>query len=251
MAKEIKFNIKLTIDGKEQLGVVTTDVGKLRKAMDDSKSSATKLRDGLIGVNQAITVFQNVSEAVVSLQGVMQGLTTSYNAVQQANTQLTTVMKQRMNATEDDVKSINAVISAQSKLGVVGGVVQKTGAQQIATFLYEKRSLETLIPAMNNLIAQQKGLNASEEDGRAVANLMGKAMMGQTSALKRVGITFTESQKQIMEYGTESQRAAMLAQIIKDNVGDMNAELGKTDAGQMKHLEQRFAAVKLKIGEIV
>lgn len=77
MAKEIKFNIKLTIDGKEQLGVVTTDVGKLRKAMDDSKSSATKLRDGLIGVNQAITVFQNVSEAVVSLQGVMQGLTTS------------------------------------------------------------------------------------------------------------------------------------------------------------------------------
>lgn len=251
MAKEIKFNIKLTIDGKEQLGVVTTDVGKLRKAMDDSKSSATKLRDGLISVNQAITVFQNVSEAVVSLQGVMQGLTTSYNAVQQANTQLTTVMKQRMNATEDDVKSINAVISAQSKLGVVGGVVQKTGAQQIATFLYEKRSLETLIPAMNNLIAQQKGLNASEEDGRAVANLMGKAMMGQTSALKRVGITFTESQKQIMEYGTESQRAAMLAQIIKDNVGDMNAELGKTDAGQMKHLEQRFTAVKLKIGEIV
>ena len=251
MAKEIKFNIKLTIDGKEQLGVVTTDVGKLRKAMDDSKSSATKLRDGLISVNQAIAVFQNVSEAVVSLQGVMQGLTASYNAVQQANTQLTTVMKQRMNATEDDVKSINAVISAQSKLGVVGGVVQKTGAQQIATFLYEKRSLETLIPAMNNLIAQQKGLNASEEDGRAVANLMGKAMMGQTSALKRVGITFTESQKQIMEYGTESQRAAMLAQIIKDNVGDMNAELGKTDAGQMKHLEQRFAAVKLKIGEIV
>ena len=45
MAKEIKFNIKLTIDGKEQLGVVTTDVGKLRKAMDDSKSSAAKLRD--------------------------------------------------------------------------------------------------------------------------------------------------------------------------------------------------------------
>lgn len=251
MAKEIKFNIKLTIDGKEQLGVVTTDVGKLRKAMDDSKSSAAKLRDGLISVNQAITVFQNVSDAVVSLQVVMQGLTTSYNAVQQANTQLTTVMKQRMNATEDDVKSINAVISAQSKLGVVGGIVQKTGAQQIATFLYEKRSLETLIPAMNNLIAQQKGLNASEEDGRAVANLMGKAMMGQTSALKRVGITFTESQKQIMEYGTESQRAAMLAQIIKDNVGDMNAELGKTDAGQMKHLEQRFTAVKLKIGEIV
>ena len=181
----------------------------------------------------------------------MAGLTASYNAVQQANTQLTTVMRQRMAATEEDIKKVNEVIGAQSKLGVIGGTIQKTGAQQIATFLKEKGTLELLIPSMNDLLAQQKGLNATQEDARSVANLMGKAMTGQTSALRRVGITFSEAQENIMKYGTEQQRAAMLAQIITDNVGHMNAQLGKTDAGQLKQAEMQFAAIKVQIGELV
>ena len=103
---------------------------------------------------------------------------------------------------------------------------------------------------MNNLIAQQKGLNATEEDAYSVANLMGKAMQGQTSALRRVGITFTASQEQVMKYGDESQRAAMLSQIITDNVGNMNAELGKTDIGKQKQLENKLAAIKNQIGGV-
>ena len=33
----------------------------------------------------------------------------------------------------------------------------------------QKQSLVTLIPAMNNLIAQQKGVNATQEDARGFA----------------------------------------------------------------------------------
>ena len=251
MAKEIKFNIKLLIDGKEQLGIATTDVGKLRQAMEETKSTAQQFRDKLLTINQTITALQNASSAINGLRDTMAGLTASYNAVQQANTQLTTVMRQRMDATDEDIKKVNEVIGAQSKLGVIGGTIQKTGAQQIATFLKEKGTLEQLIPAMNDLLAQQKGLNVSQEDARSVANLMGKAMTGQTSALRRVGITFNEAQENIMKYGTEQQRAAMLAQIITDNVGHMNAQLGKTDAGQLKQAEMQFAAIKVQIGELV
>ena len=251
MAKEIKFNIKLLIDGKEQLGIATTDVGKLRQAMEETKSTAQQFRDKLLTINQTVTALQNASSAINGLRDTMAGLTASYNAVQQANTQLTTVMRQRMDATDEDIKKVNEVIGAQSKLGVIGGTIQKTGAQQIATFLKEKGTLEQLIPAMNDLLAQQKGLNVSQEDARSVANLMGKAMTGQTSALRRVGITFNEAQENIMKYGTEQQRAAMLAQIITDNVGHMNAQLGKTDAGQLKQAEMQFAAIKVQIGELV
>ena len=156
-----------------------------------------------------------------------------------------------MNATDEDIKKVNEVIKAQTDLGVVSGTTQKMGAQQIATFLKEKGTLETLIPAMNDLVVQQKGVNATQEDARTVANLMGKAMMGQTSALKRVGITFSDAQANIMKYGNEQQRASMLARIITENVGHMNAELAKTDAGQLKQIEMGFASIKVKIGEVV
>lgn len=251
MAKEIKFNIKLLIDGKEQLVTASTSAKELRDNLDAAKSSAAKFREKMITVNQTVAALQNASSAINGLRDTMAGLTASYNAVQQANTQLTTVMRQRMAATEEDIKKVNEVIGAQSKLGVIGGTIQKTGAQQIATFLKEKGTLEQLIPAMNDLLAQQKGLNATQEDARSVANLMGKAMTGQTSALRRVGITFSEAQENIMKYGTEQQRAAMLAQIITDNVGHMNAQLGKTDAGQLKQAEMLFAAIKVQIGELV
>lgn len=251
MAKEIKFNIKLLIDGKEQLVTASTSAKELRDNLDAAKSSAAKFREKMITVNQAVVALQNASSAINGLRDTMAGLTASYNAVQQANTQLTTVMRQRMGATEEDIKKVNEVIGAQSKLGVIGGTIQKTGAQQIATFLKEKGTLEQLIPAMNDLLAQQKGLNATQEDARSVANLMGKAMTGQTSALRRVGITFSEAQENIMKYGTEQQRAAMLAQIITDNVGHMNAQLGKTDAGQLRQAEMQFAAIKVQIGELV
>lgn len=251
MAKEIKFNIKLLIDGKEQLVTASTSAKELRDNLDAAKSSAAKFREKMITVNQTVAALQNASSAINGLRDTMAGLTASYNAVQQANTQLTTVMRQRMAATEEDIKKVNEVIGAQSKLGVIGGTIQKTGAQQIATFLKEKGTLELLIPSMNDLLAQQKGLNATQEDARSVANLMGKAMTGQTSALRRVGITFSEAQENIMKYGTEQQRAAMLAQIITDNVGHMNAQLGKTDAGQLKQAEMKFAAIKVQIGELV
>ena len=251
MAKEIKFNIKLLIDGKEQLVTASTSAKELRDNLDAAKSSAAKFREKMITVNQTVAALQNASSAINGLRDTMAGLTASYNAVQQANTQLTTVMRQRMAATEEDIKKVNEVIGAQSKLGVIGGTIQKTGAQQIATFLKEKGTLEQLIQAMNDLLAQQKGLNATQEDARSVANLMGKAMTGQTSALRRVGITFSEAQENIMKYGTEQQRAAMLAQIITDNVGHMNAQLGKTDAGQLKQAEMQFAAIKVQIGELV
>ena len=251
MAKEIKFNIKLLIDGKEQLVTASTSAKELRDNLNAAKSSVAKFREKMITVNQTVAALQNASSAINGLRDTMAGLTASYNAVQQANTQLTTVMRQRMNATEEDIKKVNEVIGAQSKLGVIGGTIQKTGAQQIATFLKEKGTLEQLIPDMNDLLAQQKGLNATQEDARSVANLMGKAMTGQTSALRRVGITFSEAQENIMKYGTEQQRAAMLAQIITDNVGHMNAQLGKTDAGQLKQAEMQFAAIKVQIGELV
>ena len=217
MAKSIKFNVKLSVDGKEQLVAVRADVSKLQNVITETTSATEGFRDKLLTINQAVMALQNVSSAIDGLRGTMEGLVGSYNTVQQANTQLTTVMRQRMGATDEDLQKIGEVISAQSQMGVVGGAVQKTGAQQIATFLKEKGTLEQLIPAMNDLLAQQKGLNA-----RSVANLMGKAMTGQTSALRRVGITFSEAQEKAIKAGGEGQRAAMIAEIITQNVGNMN-----------------------------
>lgn len=53
-----------------------------------------------------------------------------------------------------------------------------------------------------------------------------------------------------MEYGSESERAAMLAQIITDNVGNMNQELAQTDSGKLKQAENALGDLNEKLGKL-
>lgn len=228
---------------------------KLQEAASGAESSAHRAasvrKELLLQAANVSQLYVGLRSAVSGLQGVLGSYAEAYSNAAVASKKLEVVMRQRMDATDEDIKSIKAVTSAQKELGIIGGSVQNAGAQQVSTFLTQASSLRTLIPAMNNLLAQQKGVNATQEDAVSIGNLMGKAMQGQTSALRRVGITFTEAEEQILKYGSESERAATLAKVITNNVGEMNAKLAQTDAGKMKQLQNYIGGIKAKIGSIV
>lgn len=249
MAKTIPFNIRLTIDGKEVVVNARRDIEQLGEALMATSRKADAVNKALVSWSSISTIANNVYSSIQNLTNAMSGYIAKANAATEAQTKLTTVMRQRMGATAEDVASVNAAVAAQTKLGVVGGTVQRSGLQQLATFASHKRTLTALLPAMNNLLTQQKGLNATSEDAVGIANLLGKALQGQTGALRRVGITFSETQDKALKAGNEGERAAMLAEIITQNVGNMNAELAKTDAGKAKQLANSFGGVLTNIGK--
>ena len=249
MAKEVSFTIKL--DDRGTFKKVTMDAEQLVRAVRSVQDESENAKRSVLTwaeTSQAVDVLQS---SIGELQGVVSDLTSAYQVQLVAETQIETIMRQRMMATDEQIQSIKNLCSAQQELGVIGDEVQLSGAQQMATFLQNKRSLDVLIPAMNNLVAQQNGLNATNQDAVSIGNMMGKAMQGQVEVLQRVGITFDESQKKVLQYGTESERAAMLAKVITQNVGNMNAELAKTDAGKQKQLENTLGDIKEQMGSLV
>lgn len=215
---------------------VTASCGKMTKAVNGMKKVM-----GAIGVAASVTALAAYSKSAKE----------AYETQIEGETKLATVMRQRMAATDDQIKSILELTSAQQALGVIGDEVQLSGAQQLSTYLKQTDSLKTLIPAMNNLLAQQKGLNAAETDAVAVGNMMGKAMQGQASALRRVGITFSAAEEEVLKYGNETQRAAMLAQIITNNVGNMNQALAATPSGRLKQVSNTLGDIKEQFGGAV
>lgn len=246
----ISITFRLDSDGKG-FKDLANDAEGLKKVITSTVTEAQQLKGNVINFAALATGIDAAQRSFNQLQSGMQNLANAY-AVQEVNeTRLATVMAQRMGATEAEIQSIKELASAQQELGVIGDEVQLSGAQQIATFLNEKASLETLLPAMNNLLAQQKGLNATTQDAITVGNLMGKVMQGQTSALTRVGITFDEAEEKVLKYGTESERAAMLAQVITNNVGNMNAQLAQTESGKQQQLANRLGDIKEQIGGLV
>ena len=244
------IQIVLQADGKPIDAIIKSTEG-LQEAMKKALEESTKLKPSLVNAAATASLFQSLKSAVGSLQGVFSSYTQAFEAAAVANTKLKTIMEQRMNATAEDVKGVKDVISAQKELGVVSGSVQVAGAQQIGTFATQASTLRTLVPAMNNLLAQQKGVNATQEDAVGIGNLFGKALTGQASALRRVGITFSAAEEKMLKHGTESERAALLARIITNNVGEMNKKLAATPTGQMKQLQMTIGGIKAKIGEVL
>lgn len=251
MAKEIKFKIRLTVDGKEQLVTATTTTRDLAKNLDAARSSAIRFRDSILTINQMGQAFQGLMSGLSAISSAMSTYTQAFAVQEQNEQRLATVMRERMNASARDIEQMKEMAAAQQRIGIIGDEVQLAGMQQVATFLKEKDSLAVLLPAMNNLIAQQRGYAATAGDAQQIGNLMGKAMQGQAAALRRVGITFNEAQEQVLKFGTESERANMLAEIITQNVGNMNAELRNTDSGKMKAVANDIGDIGEQIGKVM
>lgn len=167
---------------------------------------------------------------------------------EQAETKLLEIYKTRLGVDAKRAKQTMKVASALQKEGVIGDEITLSGAQQISTFVKQADTVDKLLPAMDNLLVQQKGYSATAEDAKNIANLFGKAMMGQTGALKRVGITFTDAQEKVLKYGTEEEKAAMLSKVISENVGEMNKAFAETDEGKMVQLKNTLGDIGERLG---
>lgn len=169
----------------------------------------------------------------------------------QAEQKLEEIYKSRMGVDKKAAKSTMQLASELQKIGVVGDEVALSFAQQMATYSKTPGTVNKLLPAFENLLVQQKGLNGTQEDAVGLANMFGKAMMGQTGALKRAGISFTDAQAEVLKFGTEEEKAAMLAEVITDNVGEMNKKFAETDAGKIQQAKNALGDMGEELGAVL
>ena len=226
-------------------------------------------RFGSVGKQQAMAVGAAFKSAGSKIKSAGRTITTTFSVYgmagiyagsrliklseQQAKAEqkLAEIYKTRMGVNKKAVKSTLDLATALQKQGVYGDEVTISAAQQLATYAKTPATVNKMLPSLLNLLAQQKGLNGTQEDAVALANLYGKAMMGQTGALKRAGISFTEAQEKVLKYGTEEERAAMISEVVTQNVGHMNEEFAKTDAGKIQQAKNALGDMGEEIGAIL
>lgn len=244
---------------QSSLADIEMQMNALKDATDGVEYEQQDYNSALREAEQNADSFKSaIGSAIKTAAGIMsikKGFDFIKDSVSAADTQimaekkLETVMKQRMGANDAMIASVKELASEEQRAGVIGDELQLAGAAQLSTFLNNSAALETLIPAMNDLAAHQNGLENSTSGMVSIGNMMGKVMQGQTSALTRSGITFSEAQKEILKYGTEEERAATLAEVITDNVGQMNEALAATPTGQIQQIQNDFGDMQEVLGQ--
>lgn len=152
------------------------------------------------------------------------------------------------NWSDEEQKSLLSLNKTLGQTGVISGGTLKAAQAQLGTFALTADQVKTLTPALADMIANNKGYNATAQDGVQIANLLGKVMTGSATALSKYGVTMTDAQKKILQEGSASEKAAMAAQVLEANFGGINKALAETPQGKMTILQHEIAGLKTSVG---
>lgn len=249
MSETVRLQIK--IDDNGSFKNVEINAEDLSRVIKEVKDNVDELSDNFVKNAAKLEILQGVTSMIGQIQGVVTDLTSAYTMQSSAETRLAQAMQNTMEASQEEINSIKELCSAQQQLGIIGDEIQLSGAQELATYLQKSQSLKTLIPVMNDMVAQQYGYNASAESAIQIASMLGKVMNGQTEALSRYGYKFDEAQKYILKYGDEEERVAVLADVVEEAVGGMNEKMAQTPEGRLVQWNNNMGDLKEKIGDLV
>lgn len=219
------------------------------KNVDRSNQSLNKS----FGVAKKAAMGLALALAAVTAGAVAFGVSSvkAYNESLEAQTKLSTNLLNVKGNTEANVKAIQKLASELQKKGVIEDDAIIAGASQLATFNLQGKSIEKLTPKIADMAAQLYGANASSEQMMNLNNLIGKVMTGNVGALTKYGVTLSEHQKELLKTGNETERAALLAEVLGQNFGSVNEALANTPQGKMAQLRNQIGELKEKVGEFL
>jgi len=241
----------LMVRAGADFSAITKQANKAKNSMKGMERSVSKSCSGMAvaasGMKKAFAAL-GAAVSVTAIVSAAKNAKAAYDEQAEASAKLARVMQNTMGATAEQVQAVEDYIDTQERLGIVTGDVQTAGAQELATYLTMTSSLKKLISVMNDMVAQQYGIGASAESAVSIATMLGKVMNGQTSALSRYGYTFNAAQEAVLKYGTEAQRAAVLAEVVGESVGGMNEALAATPDGRLRQVSNTLGKIQESFG---
>ncbi|GAA0768567.1 hypothetical protein GCM10008908_09080 [Clostridium subterminale] len=238
----IKLNSREVLDG---LSKVDKQVDATGNSMEKLEGKSGKVGKVMGGLGKSIAGALSINVVKNFAMDCVKGLDDIYRS----NAKLEAIFKSTGKATQSQIEELKEYATTLEGVGVVDDDVTKTGMAQLATFNLTSDSIKTLSSSMLDLIVNQKGVNATQEDAMGIANLVGKVMTGNTSALSRYGITLSEAQEKVLKMGTEQERAAMLAEVLGQNLGGVNEAIANTPEGKYKQMQMSLDGMKDTLGE--
>ena len=162
---------------------------------------------------------------------------------------LETTMKRTSNASKEQIQAIKDEASALQNVGIVGDEVALAGANQLAVYGLKSNQIKKLMPNLNDMIAKEKGLNGTQEDAVAMADVIGKAMNGKTKGLLKYGVSLTAAEEKLFKTMKQEQRMEFISKKLNESIGGTNKALRETDEGKIIAAKNAWGDMKEEVGK--
>lgn len=237
--------IKKAVTGVQNLKTHTTNAtGTLKKMSSQNKLTGDSLGSLAKKVTGVVAAYAGFSKAVDFTKQCISACDTQVKA----EARLEQLMMNVKGTTLENVDAIKKYASELQGVTTVGDEATIQGASQLATFQLQSDTVKTLLPSLQDLAVSQYGVSVSGDQMQQMANLMGKVMTGNVGALTRYGVTLDATQKKILANGNESERAAMLVEVLGQNFGGLSEAMANTPEGKIIQVKNAWGDMQEVIG---
>ena len=166
-----------------------------------------------------------------------------------ADKMLETSMKRNNIFSEERMAALKNEASALQDLGVVGDDVTLSGAGQLSMYKLNYEQIKKTMPVLSDMVAKEKGLNGTQEDAIAMADIIGKAMAGKTKGLLKYGVQLSTAEEKAFKAMKAEQKLDFIVNKVNASIGGTAKALRETDEGKIAAAKGAFGDMQAELGK--
>lgn len=239
MDRELTLILKLQDQISKDLKKVSDSIGDTGKQAKGSGGMFANLGLKLGGLAAAYAFIK---------EGIF-GSLEAFSEQAEIQQKLTSIILNHEGATMGDVKVLLDQAAAIQATTVASDELVLAAQAQLATFDLTSQSIAAIIPGLIDMTIAEKGLNATSEDAKQMAQGLGKAFQGQYDSLLKQGFVITDTQKKMIELGDETQKTRAIAEILGTTYEDVAKDMLDTWPGMVKFVKNNVGELQESFGE--
>ena len=238
--------INMVFNGVDNVSEI---VSNINQQMRNAERSAGGLTNKLLSVSSAIQIFSFAKNKVDTLAGSVASLVGEYQHQLEMETRLATVMQARFGASGSTISAMKDVLKEQELATGYSYEMLTNGAQELATYITDAKTLKGLMPVLANM-AKQGGVN-SEQGMMSYATMLGKVMGGDMGGMSERGYVFTDAEKQAFKLMNEEQKLAFITKTVNESIGQQAGMLNALNAQSVKSISVQLGNMRKELGGVL
>ena len=238
--------INMVFNGVDNVSEI---VSNINQQMRNAERSAGNLTNKLLNVSSALQIFSFAKNKVDTLAGSVASLVGEYQHQLEMETRLATVMQARFGASGSTISAMKDVLKEQELATGYSYEMLTNGAQELATYITDAKTLKGLMPVLANM-AKQGGVN-SEQGMMSYATMLGKVMGGDMGGMSERGYVFTDAEKQAFKLMNEEQKLAFITKTVNESIGQQAGMLNALNAQSVKSISVQLGNMRKELGGVL
>jgi hypothetical protein len=152
-------------------------------------------------------------------------------------------------ANEADFIGLKREAASIQSGGMYGDEAMIGGAAELSTYLKDASAVEQMMGTLANYAAGMSGgAEVGYQEMVDYATQLGKALDGTYDGLKKKGFELSDAQKEIIENGSDMEKALVIDEVINQSWAGLYDQMAKTPTGKIASMKNAFGDIREEVG---